>query len=243
MLPARGSLRNFFPSADSDVVISPEEACAVEASFADSRPRTPTEVNVPNDTRFAPPPLELEYQTPLSPKRLAELAKEFAEAIPEDEFSIAALQGWLLKNKTRPEVAANGAAEWVKNERDMKERLAREREERERKERLDRERRRREILEKEEREKIEREKKEREIRREMAAEERKAVEDKIRKEEEEKIKAAAAIPSIEPASKPPSAEDASEKPMQPTPPESVADSWEKASADCAEAAETVVEQQ
>jgi chaperone BCS1 len=129
--------RNFFPSADSDVVISPEEACAVEATFADSRPRTPTEANVPNDTRFAPPPLELEYQTPLSPKRLAELAKEFAEAIPEDEFSIAALQGWLLKNKTRPEVAANGAAEWVKNERDMKERLAREREERERKERLD----------------------------------------------------------------------------------------------------------
>jgi hypothetical protein len=99
-------------------------------------------------------------------------------------------------------------------------------------------------LEKEEREKIEREKKEREIRREMAAEERKAVEDKIRKEEEEKIKAAAAAtPSIEPAIKPPSAEDASEKPMQPTPPESVADSWEKASADCAEAAEAVVEQQ
>jgi len=235
--------RNFFPSADpNEIVISPEEARAVEASLADAPPRTPSEASVPNDTKFSPPPTEIEYQTPLSPTRLADLAKEFAEAIPADEFSVAALQGWLLKNKTRPESAANDAAEWVKSEREMKERLAREREERERKERLDRERRRREILEKEEREKIEREKKELEIRREMAAEERRAVEDKIRKEQEEKSKAAAeAAPPIAPAAVPSIAESA-EKPLQPTPPESVADSWEKASADCAEATENVAEQ-
>jgi mitochondrial chaperone BCS1 len=131
--------RNFFPSADpSEVVISPEEAQAVEASLGSTPPRSPSVASdVPADTRFAPPPPEHEYQTPLSPIRLAELAKEFAEAIPEDEFSVAALQGWLLKNKTRPENAATGATEWVKSEREMKERLAREREEKERKERLD----------------------------------------------------------------------------------------------------------
>lgn len=245
--------RNFFPSADpSEIVISPEEARAVEASISATTPSTlstpTTEADVPSDTRFTPPPPELEYQTPLSPQRLAELAKEFAEAIPADEFSVASLQGWLLKNKTRPEMAASGAAEWVKSEREMKERLAREREERERKERLDRERRRREIIEKEEREKIEREQKQREVRRELEAEERKQIEEKIRKEQEEKAKASQELkvetqvgntssdtPTVE-VVKSGSAEDTAEGPM-PTPPESVADGWEKASAGCAEAPE------
>jgi len=84
----------------------------------------------------------------------------------------------------------------------------------------------------------------------MAAEERKAIEDKVRKEQDEKIKASQElkvvtepIPSVAPATEAPSAEESSEKPMQPTPPESVADSWEKASADCAEAAENVAEPQ
>lgn len=241
--------RNFFPSADpNEVVIPLEEVRAVEASVgATTPPHSPTtQLEVPNDTRFTPPPLELEYQTPLSPQRLAELAKEFAEAIPADEFSVAALQGWLLKNKTRPEMAASGAGEWVKSEREMKERLAREREERERKERLDRERRRREIIEKEEREKIEREQKQREVRRELEAEERKQIEDKIRKEKEEKVKASQELKvdteveadkSIVEVVKSESGEEQSKDTMQPTPPESVADGWEKASAGCAEASE------
>ena len=40
----------------------------------------------------------------------------------------------LLKNKSRPEAAASGAADWVKSEREMRERLKREREAREVKE-------------------------------------------------------------------------------------------------------------
>lgn len=43
----------------------------------------------------------------------------------------------LLKNKSRPEAASEGAAEWVKSEREMRERLKREREAREIKEKLD----------------------------------------------------------------------------------------------------------
>jgi chaperone BCS1 len=43
----------------------------------------------------------------------------------------------LLKNKSRPEAAAEGAAEWVSSEREMRERLAREREAREVREKAD----------------------------------------------------------------------------------------------------------
>ncbi len=43
----------------------------------------------------------------------------------------------LLKNKSRPEDAAEGAAAWVVSEREMKERLKKEREAREIKEKLE----------------------------------------------------------------------------------------------------------
>lgn len=85
------------------------------------------------------------------------LAKQFADGVPQEEFSVAALQGcelfffyswirisflmWsptdLLKNKSQPEAAANGVGEWVIAEREMRERLKREKEEREEKERME----------------------------------------------------------------------------------------------------------
>jgi hypothetical protein len=77
--------------------------------------------------------------TPLSAWRLAELGHAFGRAIPCDEVSVAALQGHLFRNKTRPEASARVAAE-----RAMRERLAREKEARERRRREDRERRARE---------------------------------------------------------------------------------------------------
>lgn len=40
------------------------------------------------------------------------LAKRFAEQIPEDEMSVASLQGYLLKNKTRPRESVEEVAEW-----------------------------------------------------------------------------------------------------------------------------------
>jgi len=43
----------------------------------------------------------------------------------------------LLKNKSQPETAANGAAAWVISERELKERLRKEKEARELKEKLD----------------------------------------------------------------------------------------------------------
>jgi len=83
---------------------------------------------------------------PLSAARLAELAKQFADSIPDEGFSVAALQGYLLKNKSRPEAAAEGAAAWVITERELREKLKKEREAKERE------------LEKEEKEREEEEK-------------------------------------------------------------------------------------
>ncbi|KAA1474083.1 P-loop containing nucleoside triphosphate hydrolase protein [Dentipellis sp. KUC8613] len=84
---------------------------------------------------------------PLSAARLGELAKQFADAIPDQEFSVAALQGYLLKNKSRPETAASEAAAWVVSERELKEKMKKEKEAKQKEK------------EKEEKEKAEQEKK------------------------------------------------------------------------------------
>ncbi|KAH8117485.1 P-loop containing nucleoside triphosphate hydrolase protein [Phellopilus nigrolimitatus] len=136
------------------------------------------------NTAYLPPPPDPEIASashsarPLDAQTLSRLAKQFADSIPKDEFSVAALQGYLLKNKSRPEAAAEGANAWVLSERDMRERLQREREAREIKEKQEREQRRKEIREKREREAREKEEKERKEREEK---------EKKEKEESEKV--------------------------------------------------------
>lgn len=46
-----------------------------------------------------------------------QLAAQFAEAIPEREFSMASLQGYLMMYMVRPYEAAKNAAAWVEKER------------------------------------------------------------------------------------------------------------------------------
>ncbi|KAK0200712.1 hypothetical protein DFS33DRAFT_1490090 [Desarmillaria ectypa] len=140
-----------------------------------------------NNQAYLPPPVEEHIASsqhsakPLDAAKLALLAKRFADAIPEEEFSVAALQGYLLKHKSNPDKAADEAAEWVVTEREMKARLKVEKEKREKeeKERKDKkkkekedEKRKQQVLEKEELEKLKKELKEREERdkeREQAA--------------------------------------------------------------------------
>ncbi|KAM5533749.1 hypothetical protein V8D89_012622 [Ganoderma adspersum] len=118
------------------------------------RARTMSDAGVQNQA-YLPPPIEAEIveakhsAKPLDGTTLAALAKKFADSIPDEEFSVAALQGYLLKNKSRPEAAANSAGEWVESERAMREKLAKERQARELKEKLERERLRKELLQKE----------------------------------------------------------------------------------------------
>lgn len=53
----------------------------------------------------------------LSPKQIAQMAASFAGLIPEREFSMAALQGYLMTYKTRPLEAIKEAPAWVAKER------------------------------------------------------------------------------------------------------------------------------
>ncbi|KAF9814843.1 hypothetical protein IEO21_04895 [Rhodonia placenta] len=52
----------------------------------------------------------------LSWREASELAAKFAEAIPERELSMAALQGYLMMYKIRPQEAVNEAQAWVEKE-------------------------------------------------------------------------------------------------------------------------------
>ena len=110
------------------------------------RSRATSEVGTPSTPsapKYLPPAVEdeiTEFQhsaPPIDAATLSRLARQFADSIPEDEFSVAALQGYLLKNKSRPECAAADAVGWVVSERELRERLKREKEAREVKEKLE----------------------------------------------------------------------------------------------------------
>ncbi|KAH7923162.1 P-loop containing nucleoside triphosphate hydrolase protein [Leucogyrophana mollusca] len=147
---------------------SSSTASLVSPSSKNTTPESGPEVFGAKNQAYLPPPVEEHIAAcqhsakPLDGEKLAQLAKKFADSIPDDEFSVAALQGYLLKNKSQPESAANEAAAWVISERELKERLRKEKEARDLKEKLDREKRRKELLEKE-KEKAELEKKELEL--------------------------------------------------------------------------------
>jgi mitochondrial chaperone BCS1 len=57
------------------------------------------------------------------------LAKRFGQAIPEEEFSVASLQGYLLKNKTRPRECIDEVEDWIKSERETRAKIKKEKEE------------------------------------------------------------------------------------------------------------------
>ncbi|KAJ7198596.1 hypothetical protein GGX14DRAFT_469953 [Mycena pura] len=141
-----------------------------------------------SNTAYLPPPPAPEIVAaqhsarPLDGKTLAMLAKLFADSIPDGEFSVAALQGYLLKNKSQPEVAATEAPTWVVAERDMRERLKKEKEARETKEKMEREKRRKAAAEKEAAKKD--------------AQAKKDADEKAKKDAEEKASAAAAPAAV-----------------------------------------------
>ena len=58
----------------------------------------------------------------LSLQEINDLANQFAEAIPEREFSMASLQGYLMTRKDRPIEAVQDAGGWVEKERQERKR-------------------------------------------------------------------------------------------------------------------------
>ncbi|CAK5273640.1 unnamed protein product [Mycena citricolor] len=148
----------------------PHSAKAPPAEEADAA-KDASQKNLPVPKRKA-----FKHAVPiLSEAEIVELAKRFAAAIPEDELSVAGLQGYLLKNKTRPANAStrspsgsSPSAKLAKSSRRRKPRSlsAASREAKEKKEAEEREKKEKE--EKEAKEKEERETKEKLERKEKA---------------------------------------------------------------------------
>ncbi|KAK0188390.1 P-loop containing nucleoside triphosphate hydrolase protein [Armillaria mellea] len=161
---AEGIFKCFFPFKPSSVNSSTPPVAVAAASDSSQK-------NLPGSKRKST------HQIPLlSEEEISELAKKFAESIPEDEMSVAALQGYLLKNKTRPRESVEEVAEWVIQERETREKLKKEKAEREAKEKKEAEEKaQKEKEEKEAKEKEEKETKEKLERKEARAKAKKAL--------------------------------------------------------------------
>ncbi|KAJ7708696.1 P-loop containing nucleoside triphosphate hydrolase protein [Mycena rosella] len=165
---AEGIFKCFFPYKPA-AVAAPSETPAGESTDASQK-------NLPLPKRKAST-----HAIPLlSEAEISELAKRFAAAIPEDELSVAGLQGYLLKNKTRPRECVDEVDEWIIQERETREKLKKEKAEREAKEKKETE---------------EREKKEKEEKEAKEAQEKEAKEKLERKEARLKAKKALASKS------------------------------------------------
>ncbi|EJU04509.1 P-loop containing nucleoside triphosphate hydrolase protein [Dacryopinax primogenitus] len=130
---------NFFPSAPREAVeVLEREEEALEAERADRLAATSTSASMSASasasTSTSTSTLSGARAQIMSEPALRVLAKKFADTIPADEFSVAALQGYLLKHKTSCVKAVEEAGAWVISERELRERLKREKEEKEREE-------------------------------------------------------------------------------------------------------------
>ncbi|KAJ4474945.1 P-loop containing nucleoside triphosphate hydrolase protein [Lentinula aciculospora] len=164
---AEGIFKCFFPSQPANPVAPNSSASSSSSSIATVTDASQKNLPVPRrKTTHSIPPL--------SEEEISTLAKAFAEAIPEDELSVAALQGYLLKNKTRPRECVEEVAEWIVQERQTREKLKKEKAEKEAKEK-------KEAEEKEKKEKEEKEAKEKEEKEAKEKEEKEAKEVKVHK--------------------------------------------------------------
>lgn len=166
---AEGIFKCFFPHAPLN------NASTSEASSELSEDADASQLNLPIPKRKHTHAIPL-----LTEEEIADLAKRFAEAIPEDELSVASLQGYLLKNKTRPRECVDEVGEWVIQERETREKLKKEKAEREAKEK-------KEAEEKAKKEKEEKEAKEKE---EKEAKEKQERKDRAKKKSRQEVNAA-----------------------------------------------------
>lgn len=64
----------------------------------------------------------MNYTTPINADELGRLSAEFSSYIPDDEFTTAELQGYLLLYRQSPREAVEKLDEWIKGERAEKQR-------------------------------------------------------------------------------------------------------------------------
>ncbi|KAG7089762.1 hypothetical protein E1B28_011416 [Marasmius oreades] len=130
----------------------------------------------------------LNHSTPkLSNGQIRTMAVQFADALPDREFSMAALQGYLMLYKTRPFTAVQNFEEWIRTERE--DRGKREKEKKEDETKVERERKEKEDKEKEEKDRKEKaDKEDKETREKMVKEMREKVEKEVREKVENEMR-------------------------------------------------------
>ena len=121
---AEGIFKNFFPSKGKVPAASESTSVVLE----DSKGKGKQKESAPAALKTIAAAKGKHAVPLLEEEEIAELAKRFGEAIPEDELSVASLQGYLLKNKTRPRECVEEVAAWVVSERETREKLKKEKE-------------------------------------------------------------------------------------------------------------------
>jgi chaperone BCS1 len=124
---AEGIFKCFFPFKPSQPSACSSPSSSVSSSPTISPSASTTDLsqrNLPGSAKPSAHAIPL-----LEEEELDQLAKQFAKAIPEDEFSVASLQGYLLKNKTRPRECVGEVEKWIKEERETREKLKKQKEE------------------------------------------------------------------------------------------------------------------
>ncbi|KAI0791922.1 P-loop containing nucleoside triphosphate hydrolase protein [Abortiporus biennis] len=117
---AEGIFKCFFPSKPANNAAAPSPTTSASKE------------TTPQDGLAVPKRKRASHVVPaLSEDEISVLAKRFGDSIPDDEFSVASLQGYLLKNKTRPKECVDEVADWIVKERETRAKLKKEKEERE----------------------------------------------------------------------------------------------------------------
>ncbi|KAH9893601.1 hypothetical protein C8Q73DRAFT_746284 [Cubamyces lactineus] len=122
---AEGIFKCFFPARPSN----PAATTAASPSAAPADAKHPADATSSANLAESKRKRAAHSIPLLSEEEISDLAKRFADAIPENELSVAALQGYLLRNKTRPRECVDEVAAWVVSEREMREKLKKEKEE------------------------------------------------------------------------------------------------------------------
>ncbi|KAF8736398.1 P-loop containing nucleoside triphosphate hydrolase protein, partial [Rhizoctonia solani] len=141
---AKQLFKSFFPpvalSDSSHVDEIDSEQDKVSQSVSDSsgstlveseapRSRTPSTVSTPSRPAFKSADGFVRSAPKLSAATVEYLAQQFANAIPEEEVSMAALQGHLMCHKRQPKEAVDSAVAWISRERQAREAKLRDAEE------------------------------------------------------------------------------------------------------------------
>jgi mitochondrial chaperone BCS1 len=122
---AEGIFKCFFPFKPSSASsTSPDSASSSDTEESEDAPPDASQRNLPGSKKKAHA-----HAIPLlAEEEVFALAKRFGQAIPEDEFSVASLQGYLLKNKTRPRESVDEVEAWIVSERETRAKIKKEKE-------------------------------------------------------------------------------------------------------------------